>query len=132
VRFESNCPVCKHVSTMPPWSPFEINANDASLRAAAEANGGAGKFVAMEKRVGCYCYEDQNFFGDESGIKCCWCVELAMEKHGVPDEVEPGVCHFECNICRCACQAMFDKSKRCQISNGIKKKMEKSKPVELH
>ncbi len=57
---------------------------------------------------------------------------MATEKGDVPDEVEPGVCCFECNICRCACQAMFDESKHYQISNGIKKKMEKFKPIGLH
>ncbi len=58
-------------------------------------------------------------------LSCRW-------RSDVPDKVEPGVCHFEWNICRCACQATFEKSKRYQISNGIKKKMEKSKPIESH
>jgi hypothetical protein len=92
------------------WSPTEINASNAGLRATAEANGGDRKFVAKEKKVRCYCY-NQNCFGDKSGIGCWWCVKLAMEKGDVLYEVEPGVCCFECNICRCACQATFDQSK---------------------
>jgi hypothetical protein len=56
-------------------------------------------------------------------------------KGGVPSYnvgVEPGVCRFNCDICRCACQATFDNSKRYQISNGLKLIMEKkSKPIKL-
>ncbi len=88
VRFESNCPVCEHASTMPMRLLDKINANDAHLRNAAGANGGDRKFVATENKVGCYCY-DQKCFGEESGIGCSWCVELATEKSDVPDEVEP-------------------------------------------
>jgi hypothetical protein len=131
-KLELNClvPECGHALTMPLQSQDLIISGDERLRRAAEADGGGGRFEPLETKVGCYCF-NQNCFGDESRIGCWWCVELAMEKRDVPDEVEPGVCHFECNICRCACQAMFDESKRCQISNGIKKKME-LKPVELH
>ncbi len=84
---------------MPLLSPNEISANDAHLHATAEVNGGDGKFVATENRVGCYCY-DKTCFGDESGSGCWWCGGLATEKGDGPDEVDPSVCCFECNICR--------------------------------
>ena len=77
------------------------------LHRAAKANGGDGVFEPLETKVGCYCYS-QNCFGDESGIGCSWCVELAMEKGDPVDKVEPGVCHYGCSICACACQAKFE------------------------
>jgi hypothetical protein len=56
----------------------------------------------------------------------------AMEKGDVPsDEVEPGVCRFDCNICKCSCQATFDESKCNQISNCLRKNVEKAKPIVL-
>ena len=64
-------------------------------------------FEPVEMKVECYCYS-QNCFGDEAGIGCCWCVELAMEKGDPVEEVEPGVCRFGCAICGCSCHATFE------------------------
>ncbi len=50
-KCESNCPVCKHASTMPMQSREAINAADALLREEAEANGGDGKFEAAANKV---------------------------------------------------------------------------------
>ena len=69
-------------------------------------------------------------FGDESGIECWRCVELAMEKDDPIDKVEHGVCRYGCSICACACQAAFEESKCNQISNALRKNAEKgSKPI---
>ncbi len=130
-KFESNCPVpeCGHASTMPLQSQDLIISGDERLCRAAEADGGDGRFEPLETKVGCYCF-NQNCFGYESGIGCWWCVELATEKEGdVPDEIEPGVCRFDCSICKCNCQAAFEESKRNQISNGLWKNAEKGKPI---
>ncbi len=130
-KSESNCPVpeCGHASTMPLQSRDSVNSGDDRLRRAAEANGGDGVFEPLETKVGCYCYS-QNCFGDESGIGCWWCVELAMEKDDPINKVEPGICHYGCRICACACQATFEESKRNQISNALRKNAEKgSKPI---
>ena len=130
-KSESNCPVpkCGHASTMPLQSRDSINSGDDCLRRAAKANGGDGVIDPFEMKVGCYCYS-QNYFGDESGTGCCWCVELAMEKDDPVDEVEPGVCRYGCSICVCACQATFEESKRNQILNALQKNAEKgSKPI---
>ncbi len=55
-----------------------------------------------------------------------------MEKGNYPsNEVEPGVCRFDCNICKCNCQATFDQSKCNQISDGLRKNAEKAKPIVL-
>jgi hypothetical protein len=130
-KSESNCPVpeCGHASTMPLQSRESINSGDDHLRRAAEANIGDSVFQPVEMKVGCYCYS-QNCFGDEAGIGCWWCVELAMEKGDPVEEVEPGVCRFGCAICGCSCQATFKESKRNQISNALRKNAEKgSKPI---
>ena len=131
-KYESNCPVCTHASTMPMQSREDVHAADARLREAAEANGGDGKFEATETKVGCYCW-GQNCFGDRDGIGCWKCVDLAMEEKGElsADVVEPGVCRFNCNVCRCRCQCTFVENKRHTIANGLKKnEMKKNKPVE--
>ena len=83
-------------------------------------------FEPVEMKVGCYCYS-KNCFGDEAGIGCWWCVELAMEKGDPVEEVEPGVCHFGCAICGCSCQATFEESKRNQILNALRRNAEKAK-----
>ncbi len=83
-------------------------------------------FEPLEMKVGCYCYS-QNCFGDESGIGCWWCVELACEKGNPITDVEPGVCRFSCSISACACQATFEESKRNQISNALRRNAEKGK-----
>ena len=77
-KYESNCPVCIHASTMPLQSREDVNAANARLREAAEANGGNGKFEAAATKVGCYCWV-QNCFGDRDGIGCWKCVDLAMQ-----------------------------------------------------
>ena len=94
------------------------------------ANGGNGIFEATTTKVGCYCYV-QNCHGDEDGIGCWNCVDLAMKKGDFPtDDVEPGVCRFDCDICKCSCQATFAEKKRHTISNGLKKNAMKCNPVE--
>ncbi len=129
-EFESNCPVCTHASTMPMQSREDVNAANSRLREAAEANGGDGKFEAAEMKVGCYCW-GQNCFGDRDGIGCWKCVDLAMEKGELSaDAVEPGVCRFDCDVCRCSCQCTFVESKRHTITNGLKKNGMKNKPIE--
>ena len=130
-KSESNCPIpgCGHASTMPLQSLESINSGDDRLRRAAEANGGDGVFEPIQMKVGCYCFS-QNCFGDESGIGCWRCVELACEKGDPVDDVEPGVCRFGCSICACSCQATFEESKRNQISNALRKNAEKgSNPI---
>jgi hypothetical protein len=115
---------------MPLQSREEIIAGDERLRTAAEADDGDGVFQPTETKVGCYCF-GQNCYGDKDGIGCWWCVELAMEKCNAPsDEVEPGVCRFNCNVCKCICQVTFEESRRNQISNALTKNTEKTKPIE--
>jgi hypothetical protein len=46
------------------------------------------------------------------------------------DVVEPGVCHFDCDVCRCSCQCTFVENKRHTIANGLKKNGMKNKPIE--
>jgi hypothetical protein len=107
-----------------------VNAADAQLREAAEANGGDGKFEATETKVGCYCW-GQKCFGDKYGIGRWNCVNLAMkEGEFSADVVETGVCCFNCNICRCNCQATFNENKCHTIANGLKKNAENSKSIE--
>jgi hypothetical protein len=64
--------------------------------------GGDGIFVVAAMNVGCYCF-GQNCFGKEEGIGCWWRVKLAQEKGNFLLEmelgVEPGLCHFQCNMC---------------------------------
>ncbi len=114
---------------MPMQSRGDINAADAWLRVAAKANSSDGKFEATETKVGCYCY-GQNCFGDKDGIGCWKCIDLAMkEGEFLADAVETGVCHFDCNVCRCSCQATLEENKHHTITNGLKKNAEKSKPI---
>jgi hypothetical protein len=128
-KYESNCPVCTHAWTMPMQSHEDVNAANAWLRKASEANGGDEKFVATETKVGCYCY-GQNCIGDKDGIGCWRCVDLAMkEGEFLADAVETGFCRFDCNICQCSCQATFKENKRHTIANGLKKNAVKSKPI---
>jgi hypothetical protein len=130
-KSESHCPVpeCGHASTMPLQSRDSINSGDDRLCRAVKANGRDGVFEPLEKKVGCYCIS-QNCFGDESGIGCWWCVELVMEKGDPIIKVEPDICHYGCSICACACQATFKESNRSQISNALRKNVERgSKPI---
>ena len=98
-KYESNCPVYTHASTMPMQNREGVHAADSRLREAAEANGGNGKFEATEMKVGCYCW-GQNCFGDRDGIGCWKCVDLATEEGELSADVaKPGVCRFDCDIC---------------------------------
>jgi len=45
-KYESNCPVCTHASTIPMQRREDVSAAGSRLREAAEANGGDGKFDA--------------------------------------------------------------------------------------
>jgi hypothetical protein len=130
-KCESNCPVCKHTSTMPMQLCEAINAADALLRVGAETNGGDGKFEVTANKVGCYCF-GQNCYGDDDGIGCWWCVVLARRKDDLPSvEVEKGVCQFDCHICKCNCQAIFQENKRHTIANGLEKSAkQRTKPSE--
>ena len=116
---------------MPMQNREGVNAADSRLREAAETNGGDGKFEATETKVGCYCW-GQNCFGDRDGIGCWKCVDLAMEEGelSAEDVVEPGVCRFDCDVCRCSCQCTFVENKRHTIANGLKKNGMKNKPIE--
>jgi hypothetical protein len=81
-------------------------------------------------KVGCYCW-GQNCFGDRDGIGCWKCNDLAMEEGELSaDAVEPGVCRFDCDVCRCSCQCTFVENKRHTIANGVKMNAMKSKPIE--
>ena len=121
MRYESNCPVCTHASTMPMQNREGVHAADSRLREAAEANGGDGKFEATETKVGCYCW-GQNCFGDRDGIGCWKCINLAMgEGELSADAVEPGVCRLDCDVCQCSCQCTFVENKHHTIANGLKK-----------
>jgi hypothetical protein len=129
-KYELNCPVCTHASTMPMQSHEGVNAADARLCKAAKANGSNGKFEVTEMKVGCYCW-GQNCFGDRDGIGCWKCVNLAMKEGELSaDAVETGVCCFDCNVCRCSCQAIFVENKCHTIANGLKKNAMKCKPIE--
>jgi hypothetical protein len=98
-----------------------INAADALLHKEAKANDNIGKFEAATNKVGCYCF-GQNCYGNDDGIECWWCVEIARRKDDLPSvEVEPGVCQFDCPICKCNCQATFHENKRHTIANGLEK-----------
>ncbi len=120
-KFESNCPVCKHTSMMPMQSCKAINAADALLCKEAKANGGDGKLEAVVNKVGCYCF-GQNCYGDDDGIGCWWCVDMARRKDDLPSvEVKPGVCQFDCPICKCNCQVTFHENKHHIIANGLEK-----------
>jgi len=46
------------------------------------------------------------------------------------DAVEPGICRFDCDVCRCSCQCTFVENKRHTIANGLKKNAMKYKPIE--
>ena len=46
------------------------------------------------------------------------------------DAAEPGVCRFDCDVCRCSCQCTFVENKRHTIANGLKKNAMKYKPIE--
>jgi hypothetical protein len=129
-RYESNCPVCTHASTMPMQRREDVNVVDSRLCEAAEANGGDGKLEVTETKVRCYCW-GQKCFGDRDGIGCWKCVDLAMEEGELSaNAVEPGVCRFDCDVCRCSCQCTFVENKRHTIANGLKKNAMKYKPIE--
>jgi hypothetical protein len=100
----------------------KVNAIDACQCAAAESNGGDGKFLAAEMKVGCYCL-GQNCFGNKEGIKCWWCAKLTQEKGGFLLEVElglePCLCRFECDMCLCNCQATFNEDKQHTITKSL-------------
>ena len=83
-----------------------------------------------ETKVGCYCW-GQNCFGDRDCIGCWKCVDLVMEEGELlADAAEPGVCRFDCDVCRCSCQCTFVENKRHTIANGLKKNAMKYKPIE--
>jgi len=46
------------------------------------------------------------------------------------DAAEPGVCRFDCDVCRCSCQCTFVENKRHTIANGLKRNTMKYKPIE--
>jgi hypothetical protein len=118
LRILSGCPVCKHDSTQNLQSSAVISSESEVLRAAASANDGNGKFDPPSNKSGCYCF-CQNCFGDENGIGCWYCVELAMERGpGVPGL---RVCQFDCPICKCICQVIFEENKRYTIAASLKK-----------
>ena len=117
-RILSGCPVCKHDSTQNLQSSAVISSESEVLRAAASANDGNGKFDPPSNKSGCYCF-GQNCFGNENGIGCWYCVELAMERGpGVPGL---RVCQFDCPICKCICQVIFEENKRYTIAASLKK-----------
>ncbi len=93
-----------------------------------EANNGDGKFEAATTKVDCYCFE-QNCFGNEEGIGCWRCVELAREKGDDPPEVEPGLCRFKCEVCLCSCQATFNEDKRHTIVHSLFKNSKQGEKV---
>ena len=130
-KCKSNCPVCKHASTMPMQSCEAINAANALLRVGAETNGGNGKFEATANKVGCYCF-GQNCYGDDDGTGCWWCMVLARRKDDLPSiEVELGVCQFDCHTCKCNGQATFQENKCHMIANGLEKSVkQQTKPSE--
>jgi hypothetical protein len=129
------CLVCMHALTMPMQSPAEVNAANAWLRAAAEANCGDGKFKGAVDKSGCYCF-CQNCFGDENGIGCWHCFELASttKSDDAPSgEMEPGICWFDCDVCKCNCQVTFEECKCQTIANGAARNAankSKNKPIE--
>ncbi len=45
------------------------------------------------------------------------------------DADEIRVCRFDCDVCRCSCQATFMENKRHTIANGLKKNAMKCKPI---
>ena len=47
------------------------------------------------------------------------------------DAAEPGVCRFDCDVCRCSCQCTFAENKCHTITNGLKKNAMKYKPLLL-
>ena len=57
---------------------------------------------------------------------------LARRKDNLPSvEVEPGVCQFDCHICKCNYQATFQENKRHTIANGLEKSAkQRTKPSE--
>ena len=117
-RILSGCPVCIHDSTQPLQSSAVISAESEVLRAAALANDGNGKFNPPSNKSGCYCF-CQNCFGNENGFGCWYCIELAMERGpGVPGLRD---CQFDCPICKCICQVLFEENKRHTIAASLKK-----------
>ena len=126
LKCPANCPSCGHTSTMPLQSPKEVVAENARRRAAADAiDGGDGKIKGVVDKSGCYCFF-QNCFGDEDGIGCWRCFELARTTKSDEDaqpsgEMAQGICRFECDVCRCDCQVTFDECKRQTIATGLTK-----------
>jgi hypothetical protein len=55
---------------------------------------------------------------------------MARRKDNLPSvEVGPGVCQFDCPICKCNCQATFHESKHHTIANGLEKSVkQQTKP----
>jgi hypothetical protein len=49
-------------------------------------------------------------------------------------EVEPGICWFDCDVCKCSCQVTFDECKCQTIANGVARnaanKSNKNNPIE--
>jgi hypothetical protein len=130
-----NCPVCMNALSMPLQSHAEVNAANAWLHAAAEANGGDRKFKVSVDKSSCYCFS-QSCFGDKDGIGCWCCLELAKTKSDVPSgEVALGIYHFYYNVCLCNCQVTFDECKRQTMANGVERnaaKSNKNKPIKTH
>ena len=126
-KCESNCPVCKHASTMSMQSCKAINNADALLMVAM------GNLKRRPTRLAATVLgRTQNCYGNDDGIGCWWCVVLARRKDDLPFvEVEPGVCQFDCHICKCNCQATFQENKRHTIANGLEKSAkQRTKPSE--
>ncbi len=81
-----------------------------------------GVLEAMETKVGCNCF-GQNCFGNEYGIGCWKCVELAIKNGDILANavVASGVSCFDCDVCWCICHATFKESKCNQIAKSLKK-----------
>jgi hypothetical protein len=69
---------------------------------------------------------------DRTATAMMMVVEMARRKDDLPSvEVEPGVCQFDCPICKCNCQATFHENKRHTIANGLEKSVkQQTKPSE--
>ncbi len=98
-KYESGCPACLHPSTMRLQSQEEIDAADAHQRVENMENNIIGT-QGVATTTGCYCY-DQNCHGDENGIGCWKCTELAFSgvAPSTSDETVPGfLCQFGCDV----------------------------------
>ncbi len=125
------CPCCLHVSTMAVKLQADVNTKNCKLHAKALAGGGDGKFIAISALYSCCCLLN-NFRSHQGGYGCFDSIRKAADGK-TPVEQGPGVCGFDCMVCKCDCRCVFMQHSQQKIATGVmqvKKWLEDAKKID--